>query len=93
MGLDINFYKKDIVEVDEYFGTRDRELFDYITGKCGVVYGDAQYGKYVKLTKGQVTKIINYMGKHNQHGRYNKLIAELTTLKEEHKEIYMSADW
>lgn len=93
MGLDINFYKKDIVEIDEYFSTRDRELFDYITTKCGVVYGNEQYGKQVKLTKKQVEKIINYMGKHNQYGGYSHMIAELTTLKEEKKEIYMSADW
>lgn len=93
MGLDINFYKKDIVEIDEYFNTRNRDLFEYITTKCGVVYGNEQYGKNVRLTKRQINKIINYMAKHNEYGNYNKIIASLTTLKEEGKEVYMSADW
>ena len=93
MGLDIYFYKKDMVEIDEYFGTRDRELFEHITTECGVKYGGEEYGRYIRLNKRQINKIVRYMGKHNKYGKYSKLISELTTLKEEGKEIYMSADW
>jgi len=31
MGLDMYFYKKGFVQLDEYGRSRNRELFDYIT--------------------------------------------------------------
>lgn len=93
MGLDMNFYKKDYVEIDYNFRTRDRELFDYITTKCGVKYGDDEYSKYIVLNKRQINKIIKYMSKHNENGIYSNAIAEMNTLKEKNEKVYMCADW
>ena len=93
MGLDINFYKKDLVEIDYSFKTRDRELFNFITAKAGVKYGDDEYSTPVRLTKRQANKIIKYMAKNNEYGRYSNLIAGMTALKEQNKDIYMEADW
>lgn len=91
MGLDMNFYKKDFVEIDQNFYTRDRELFEYI--KTFVQYGDNEYSEYVRLNKRQVNKIIKYMSKHNEYGMYNNTIAQLSTCKENNIAVYFIADW
>lgn len=91
MGVDINFYKKDYVEVDYNFHTRDRELLEFI--RNFMTYGDEEYGKYVRLNKRQVNKLIRYMSKNNEYSRYSNMIAELNTLKENNKAIYVNADW
>ena len=91
MGLDMNFYKKDFVEVDHNFHTRDRELFEYITNF--VCYGDNEYSQYVRLNKRQINKVIKYMSKNNKYGNYNNTIAQLNTCKENNIAIYINADW
>ena len=93
MGLDIYFYKKDYVEIDEYGSSRKRELFDYMTTECGVKYSDEDYGKEIPLTKRQVNKLLRYMNKYNEYGQYNRLISEIGYLKENNQTVYMSADW
>lgn len=93
MGLDMYFYKKGYIELDEYRSLKDRELFDYIRIECGVKYDNEEYGKEVPLNKRQVNKILKYMNKHNEYGRYNTLIAEMGYLKENNQTVYMSADW
>lgn len=93
MGLDINFYKKGFVEVDYKFRTRDRDLFEYITEKCGVKYGDEEYGKEIALNKRQVNKILRYLNKNNDNGQYCQLIADIGYAKENDQTVYISADW
>ena len=93
MGLDMNFYKKDFVELDSYFGTRNKELFNFIIEKCGLVYGNDEYEKYVKLNKTQLNKIIKYMNKNNNHGIYTNTIAEIGFAKENNQDVYICADW
>lgn len=93
MGLDIWFSKKGFIDLNEYGSTRDRDLFDYITTECGVKYGNEEYGQNIPLTKRQVSKILKYLNKHNEYGRYNTLIAEMGYLKENNQTVYMSADW
>lgn len=44
MGVDINFYKKDYVELTDYFHTRDRYLLYFI--RTFKQYGGEEYGKY-----------------------------------------------
>lgn len=58
-----------------------------------MTYGDEEYGKYVRLNKRQVNKLIRYMSKNNEYSRYSNMIAELNTLKENNKAIYVNADW
>ena len=91
MGLDMNFYKKDFVEVDSSFHTRDKELFNFIT--TFVNYGDNEYSEYIRLNKRQINKIIKYLCKNNTYGRYNSTIAELNTCKENNQDVYICADW
>lgn len=91
MGVDINFYKKDFVELQYNFRTRDRELLEYIT--TFKKYGDEEYAEYVSLNKREINKIIKYMCKNNEYGKYNTMIAELNTSKENGQTVYMCADW
>ena len=91
MGVDINFYKKDFVELQYNFITRDRELLEYI--RTFKKYGDEEYGKHITLNKREINKIIKYMSKNNTYGKYSTMIAELNTSKENGQTVYMCADW
>lgn len=91
MGVDINFYKKDYVELDSYFRTRDRELLEYI--RTFMEYGENEYGECIRLNKRQVNKIIKYMSKNNEYGRYDNLISKLNTCKENNQAVFVCADW
>lgn len=93
MGLDLYFYKKGFVQLDEYGRSRNRELFEYITKECGVKYGDEEYGKEIALNKRQVNKILRYLNKNNNNGQYCQLIADIGYAKENDQTVYISADW
>lgn len=93
MGLDLYFYKKGFVELNVHGNSRDRELFEYMIEKCGVVYGNEEYGKEIALTKTQVNKILKYLNKNNDNGQYNRLIADIGYAKENNETVYISADW
>ena len=91
MGVDINFYKKDYVELTDYFHTRDKDLLYFI--RTFKQYGDEEYGKYIRLTKKDINKIIKYMSKKDNYGAYNQMIAELMKAKENNEIVYVCADW
>lgn len=93
MGLDLYFYKKGFVELDIYGGSKNRELFEYITEKCGVIYGDEEYAKEIALNKRQVNKILRYLNKNNDNGEYSQLITDIGYAKENNQTVYISANW
>lgn len=95
MSLDLNFYKKDYVEIEDWNvnGTiKDRRVLEEILSVLGMEKDNVN-GDFIEIPKDKVLEVVAVIGQRNEDGFLNGIIGEMITLYTKGEAVYFNGSW